>query len=49
MEKLMLEHKKPLAVVVNVKDMSIRINQIQYQIQYQIVNGGPLMIDEESE
>lgn len=45
MEKLMLEHKKPLAVVVNVKDMSIRINQIQYQI----VNGGPLMIDEESE
>ena len=45
MEKLMLEHKKPRAVIVNVKDMSIRINQIQYQI----VNGGPLMIDEESE
>ena len=43
MEKLMLEQKNPLAVVVNVKDMTAGIKQIRYQM----LNGGPLMVGEE--
>lgn len=41
-EKLMLEQNKAVAVVVNLEDMTARMKQIKYQM----VNGGPLMVEE---